>query len=95
MEEITWEQLSLEKNYNIIHVDNWRETKPPTEVKTYCNKTDEFIFHFLGLSNKPDKIIICKKCSQIYRRKYGHSLEGFIAGLKVRGKLFINIGEDK
>jgi len=88
VEEITWEQLNLEEFSNIIHVDNWNEINIPVKVKTYCNKTDANIFHFLRLSNKPDKIKICKKCSHIYRRKYGHSLEGFVARLKVRDKLF-------
>ncbi len=89
VKEITWEQLSLDEYSEIIHVDNWNENNPPHEVKTYCNETQESIFHFLCSSNKPDRIIICKTCSKIYRRKYGHSLESFIARLKVRNKLFI------
>ena len=86
--EITWNQLSLDDS-NVIHVDNWDENRPPETIRTYCNLTDKSIFHFLFISNKPDKIIICQECSQIYGRKYGHSLELFIARLRIRSKLFI------
>lgn len=83
MKEITWEQLAISST-NYIHVDN----NGTVYYKTYCGKTHRT--YILIKDREYSKIKICKKCSIIYRRKYGHSLEGFIARLKVRGKLFID-----
>lgn len=88
MEEITWKQLAISGS-KYIHVDNDATPQIPN-YRTYCGITVNRTLEYLTLDNVSYKIKICKKCSIIYRRKYGHSLEGFIAGLKVRNKLFID-----
>ena len=86
--EITWKHLAI-SNVNYIHVDN---NKSSGNYMTYCGKNDtQICTRYLTPDKKYNKIKVCKKCSHIYRRKYGHSLEGFLAGLKVRDKLFINV----
>ena len=86
-------QLTIIKprRYIRIHVDNYIK-----DIESKCNFTScglcasNNVFHFLGKSFTNNKIKVCKKCSQIYRRKYGHTLESFLARLKVQNKLYVD-----
>ncbi len=90
MKEITWEQLSIHKKSNYIHVDNWLKNRSDRYYMSFCGQKIAINFNFLTTQYKPKTIKICKKCSLIYRRKHGHFLESFLAELKIRDKLFIN-----
>ena len=77
--------------YTTIHVDCFKKGISLETNFTWCGiSAINTILNFLSTTYKFDKIKVCKKCSQIYRRKYGHTLESFLARLKVQNKLFVD-----
>ena len=82
------------ESYNTIHVDNYQDNNNFLNVETYCSMKVGAnlspLVHFLKKDFANTKIKVCKKCSLIYRRKYGHTLESFLARLKVQNKLFVD-----
>ncbi len=93
MEEITQKQLAICSYSHMIHVDNFQDDVASGDGWiTYCgvnSQKSKSTYDFLVKDhNDHFGINICKKCSKFYRIKYKHSLEGFIARLKIRDKLY-------
>ncbi len=80
-------------NNGTVHWDYFdtRSSINKEGLKTRCGIDTQGLdgnFHFLDIKFEHKSFKVCKKCSKIYKNKYGYSLEVYLAELKIRGKLF-------
>ncbi len=87
MKELDWKNLGIYDN-GMVHIDNYgRANHRDTVFKTWCGIISPMVNELTKL-NYCSNIKLCKKCSNIYDKKYKEPFVSYIITLKLKDKLF-------